>query len=71
MHTADQYVRTQHHTFEQATDLTSGATSKAILDGDAAACGLSNRKLPRLHLAVCTAREVIAIAAQPRLRKMT
>ena len=37
-----------------------------MLDGDATACGLCNRKLPCLHGAISTAQEMIVTAAQPR-----
>ena len=37
-----------------------------MLDGDAAACGLCNRRLACLHGAISTAQEMIVTAAQPR-----
>ena len=63
-------MSTLSRTFKWACELTSSTMSSSILDGDAAACGLYNRRLPCLHLGVNAAQEMIVTAAQPHLRKI-
>ena len=63
-------MSTLRRALERAYELTSGALSSSIFDGDAAACGLYNRRLPCLHLGVIAAQEMIVTAAQPHLRKI-
>ena len=63
-------MSTLRRALERAYELTSSALSSSIFDGDAAACGLYNRRLPCLHLGVIAAQEMIVTAAQPHLRKI-
>ena len=49
-HDSCQHMSTLRRALERAHELTSGALSSSIFDGDAAACGLYNRRRLCLHL---------------------